>query len=138
MGNIIECFDCTGTPMSNLQCDKCSVPHFVCNLVWQWQELQLQQRWFSWWWLLYSLQSSGTSEGKHQLTMIVCHQKSVVAQKLKSRILDKLYITQVQPSDMIQPEHLLHSYMYMCRSLLDCSCNNAFIPAVTSVCGSLS
>ena len=34
---------------------------------------------------------------------------------------DKLYITQVQPPDMIQPEHLLHYYMYMCGSLLDCS-----------------
>ena len=87
VGNIIECFDYTGTPMSNMQCDKCSVPHFVCNLLQQWWELQLQQCWSFWWWLVYILQSSGTSEGKLQLTMVVCYQKSVLAQKLKSRIL---------------------------------------------------
>ena len=43
------------------------------HLLQQWLELQLQQCWSSWWWLLYSQQSSGTSEGKLQLTMIVCH-----------------------------------------------------------------
>ena len=45
----------------------------VYNLLWQWQELQLQQCWFSWLWLLYSLQSSGTSRSKLHVSMIVCH-----------------------------------------------------------------
>ena len=41
-----------------------NVLHFAYILLWQWWELQLQQCWFSWWWLVYSLQSSGTSGGQ--------------------------------------------------------------------------
>ena len=54
-------------------------------------ELQLQQCWSSWWWLLYSLQSSGISRGELQVTMIVYH-------KIEERDLAKHVhcITQVQ------------------------------------------
>ena len=78
-GDSVECFDYRGTPLSihSLVVAMCMIGvvsvFCISNLLWQWQELQLQQCWSSWWWLLYSLQSSGTSRGKPKVTVIVCH-----------------------------------------------------------------
>ena len=71
------------------------------HLLQQWWELQLQQCWSSWWWLLYSQQSSGTSEGKLQLTMIVCHTK-----------LNSISVIPVS-AHYNTSEHILHNHGYI-------------------------
>ena len=80
VGDNIECFNYTGTctPVSNLAVHGYVISVVSCIvyiLLWQWWELQLQQCWSSWWWLVCSLQSSGSSGGKLQLTMIVQRQR---------------------------------------------------------------
>ena len=61
VGDSVECFDYRDTPLSihSLVVAMCMIGVLsvfcISNLLWQWQELQLQQCWSSWCWLVYSL-----------------------------------------------------------------------------------